>query len=357
MKKILCILSLFVLSTLAFSQTNLPPCDPNYASPNCTDYFGIANWANSPLPAGAITGFTIKASGSGYVTPVFTMTDTTGVGATAPTFTLDASGGLATVIGGGGGANYIAPQITIVDVGLNGTLAAPTCGGFGQPACGSGAVVLATIGAPLTPGTGIRKFVDTLTLPLANLPLGVPDTTTFPGSDFYVIALQEYTTKMHTDLPPTRLRGYVQLNNGTTGAPPPISYLGPTILAQKNRPVRVLFKNMLPIGAGGNLFIPVDTTYMGAGAPYTQNRATLHLHGGATPWISDGTPHQWTAPAGEAGPARGDSVQMVPDMWFDSANGYALIPSCAGQPTCTAAGTTPTNDPGPGNLTFFWTNQ
>ena len=23
---------------------------------------------------------------------------------------------------------------------------------------------------------------------------------------------------------------------------------------------------------------------------YTQNRATLHLHGGVTPWISDGTP-------------------------------------------------------------------
>ena len=31
---------------------------------------------------------------------------------------------------------------------------------------------------------------------------------------------------------------------------------------------------------------------------YTQNRATLHLHGGRTPWISDGTPHQWTVPAG-----------------------------------------------------------
>ncbi len=26
---------------------------------------------------------------------------------------------------------------------------------------------------------------------------------------------------------------------------------------------------------------------------------TLHLHGGITPWISDGTPHQWITPAGE----------------------------------------------------------
>ena len=33
---------------------------------------------------------------------------------------------------------------------------------------------------------------------------------------------------------------------------------------------------------------------------FAENRATLHLHGGITPWISDGTPHQWTTPAGES---------------------------------------------------------
>ena len=131
------------------------------------------------------------------------------------------------------------------------------------------------------------------------------------------------------------------------------SYLGPTIIATKNRPVRVLFKNLLPTGAGGNLFIPTDATYMGAGPPYTENRATLHLHGGATPWISDGTPHQWTSPAGETGPARGASVQFVPDMWFDAS--HNLIASCAGQRACAVAGAT--SDPGPGNLTLFWTNQ
>ena len=32
---------------------------------------------------------------------------------------------------------------------------------------------------------------------------------------------------------------------------------------------------------------------------FVKNRATLHLHGGNTPWISDGTPHQWITPAGE----------------------------------------------------------
>ncbi len=101
-------------------------------------------------------------------------------------------------------------------------------------------------------------------------------------------------------------------------------YLGPTIVAQKNRPVRVKFTNYLPAGAAGNLFLPVDTTIMGAGmgpngGDYTQNRATLHLHGGTTPWISDGTPFQWTTPGADATQyTRGASVQFVPDMWFDN---------------------------------------
>ena len=50
---------------------------------------------------------------------------------------------------------------------------------------------------------------------------------------------------------------------------------------------------------------------------YTENRATLHLHGGATPWISDGTPHQWTVPAGEqTSYKKGIATQNVPDMFL-----------------------------------------
>ena len=48
---------------------------------------------------------------------------------------------------------------------------------------------------------------------------------------------------------------------------------------------------------------------------FTENRATLHLHGGVTPWISDGTPHQWITPANETTPwPQGVSVENVPDM-------------------------------------------
>jgi FtsP/CotA-like multicopper oxidase with cupredoxin domain len=63
---------------------------------------------------------------------------------------------------------------------------------------------------------------------------------------------------------------------------------------------------------------------------YSENRATLHLHGGVTPWISDGTPHQWVTPDGESTDyPKGVSVSNVPDM----------------------------ADPGPGAETFFYTNQ
>jgi FtsP/CotA-like multicopper oxidase with cupredoxin domain len=209
----------------------------------------------------------------------------------------------------------------------------------------------------------LRKFMDSLPgLNQANnlgqmIPVAVPDTITFPGSDLYVIAVQEFTEKMHSQLKPTRLRGYVQLNKGTANGqnivnPAPIHYLGPLIVAQRDRPVRIILRNMLPVGSDGDLFIPTDTTAMGAGmgvygTEYTQNRATLHLHGGRTPWISDGTPHQWTAPAGEqTAYKKGISTQYVPDMWFNASG--QIVP--AGTPGAA-------NNPGEGAMTFFYTNQ
>jgi FtsP/CotA-like multicopper oxidase with cupredoxin domain len=184
----------------------------------------------------------------------------------------------------------------------------------------------------------------------------------------------------HSDLPPTLLRGYVQVSTaavpgegvpltntmldgtvvnitGFLGVTPP-HYLGPTIVATKDRPVRIKFYNLLPTGSDGNLFIPTDTTVMGSGMGpladmtmetdpqnpmcgmepkpaecYTENRATLHLHGGITPWISDGTPHQWITPANEATPyPEGVSVVPVPDM-------------------------DDTGDPADGVMTFYYTNQ
>ena len=44
------------------------------------------------------------------------------------------------------------------------------------------------------------------------IPVAVPDTESYPGSDYYEIALVQYAEQMHTNLPKTLLRGYVQLS-------------------------------------------------------------------------------------------------------------------------------------------------
>jgi len=224
----------------------------------------------------------------------------------------------------------------------------------------------------------LTKFVDTLsklcsagTNSLGQcIPVAVPDQATYDGSDYYEIELGEYTERMHSELPApgTKLRGYRQTNAGAPANQ--FHYLGPLISATKDRPVRIKFTNALD--PNSKLFLPIDTTIMGSGeymvdydpvtklpitpisGMFSENRATLHLHGGRTPWISDGTPHQWTAPAGDAsGYSKGISVSYVPDMWFTAAG--VTIPSCAGQTTCGVAGAT--NNPGDGSLTFYYTNQ
>ena len=348
-----------------------------------------------------VTALTIDNPGLGYFDPV--TVEITGGGGTgaAATATLDTRGRITGLTLTSSGSGYTsAPTIGFSDgVGANAVTAQAT-------ASLSDIVRAVTVTAGgtgyITPG--LRKFVDNLpvlgsvgangTNPVTKndlgqyIPVAIPDTTTYPGSDYYEIAVVQYREQMHKDLPGsgTLLRGYVQLStaavrgkhvaltnalvNGTTVpallpngeqayAVDKPHYLGPVVEATKNRPVRVLFRDLLPTGVNGDLFLPVDTTVMGAGAGpagadqpnmgigtdmqnpdcgktpkptwcYTENRSTIHLHGGVTPWISDGTPHQWITPAGESTdyPA-GVSVKNVPDM----------------------------PDPGPGAQTFFYTNQ
>ncbi len=208
-------------------------------------------------------------------------------------------------------------------------------------------------------GTAMRKFVDILPsiqglAPTTNagtgvtgsgakyIPLATPGTWPTDGADYYHIAVVEYTEQMHSDLPrATTLRGYVQIEepglstiapgskhvalsypNGSpmllpdaTGTQQQVyaydnpHYMGPVILATKDKAVRIKYSNLLPIGGAadsfgngvagrnGDLFVPVDPTL--PGGAYAENRVDVHLHGGLTPWISDGTPHQWTIPVGD----------------------------------------------------------
>lgn len=361
----------------------VPTGNPTNASLALPDYFGtVPNYANSPLPTsvsiqgdgidafatatvsgGVVTAITLVNGGSGYT---FAQVVVIGGGGSGATGTATITAGVITAIAlGSGGSNY----------------------SDGTPVVSGGA------GTP-----GIRKFVDALPQLGAApnglgqyLPVAVADKTTFdntagtsaPAADYYEIAVVQYQQQLSSSLPPTTLRGYVQVStsvvpgkhialtypDGTAILNPAGAqvyavdnpqYLGPVIIAQKDKPVRVKFDNYLPKGTtGGSLFIPVDPTIMGAGMGpnsglYSQDRATLHLHGGVTPWISDGTPDQWTTPVGSTEQyPKGVSTGYVPDMWYD-ANGNDIA-SCDNHTTCATAGAS--TNPGPGQMTFYYTNQ
>ncbi len=261
-----------------------------------------------------------------------------------------------------------------------------------SPTCQAG-----TIGTYYANSPKLRKFVDTLpslTPPGANkfgvagktgeyIPIAVADTTTYPGSEYFIIGVVEHAQWMHSDLQKaTTQRSYVQLYpklserpaalgttnpptkaiDGLTGQvlPSPVAlkypngkaitwpgtteqvygydnphYLGPIILTLTGVPVRTKMVNFLPTGRAtvnattkavtarnGDMFLPVDETLAGAGVTpagdkYPQNRVAFHLHGGDSPWISDGTPHQWVTAAGDPSPYKaGNRFMNAPDMPF-----------------------------------------
>jgi FtsP/CotA-like multicopper oxidase with cupredoxin domain len=307
-------------------------------------------------------------------------------------------------------------------------IATPPAGSATNPPTAADFTTIRTSGQPDINGwpnwansPPLRKFVDGLpglcndTLGNTNaggknllnqcIPVAVADKTTFPGSDYYEIEIVQYREQMHSDLPAvsggaggTLLRGYRQTNTTNADVLTP-HYLGPMIVATKDRPVRIKFTNSLPAGSNGNLFIPTDTTVMGSGpgptanrpwisaipartrtdadftdaeicenAPldcFRQNRANIHLHGGRTPWISDGTAHQWITPDAEfagtdANYSKGVSVAYVPDMWFLPGGGAMITntthpnSNCAGNTFCSVTGAT--NNPGEGAQTYYYTN-
>ena len=370
--------------------------------------------------AGTITAVVVDDPGSGYTSaPAVTIRNGTQFdplnfpegGAPA---TVSATLALSAVNVDAFGSGYTsAPDVVVTDPSGSGT--------------GADATALTDVGAITAISVdsagsgyldkGMRKFVDDLPgtctpggttdlCPTSGkfIPNAVAAETTYDGvkADEYVIGLVQYRTQFSADLPSgTLVRGYVQLETAANesisqhvpltnelldGTKVPVEggyfgvtapqYLGPFIGATKDKPVRITFRNLLPKGAAGDLFLPTDSSMMGSGmgpmgpmepdnastvidevrnpactqSPkplggtcFADNRATLHLHGGVTPWISDGTPHQWITPAGEGTDwPQGVSVQNVPDMKED--------PADPASPTLCEA----TDD---GCSTFFYSNQ
>jgi spore coat protein A, manganese oxidase len=178
---------------------------------------------------------------------------------------------------------------------------------------GAGALLLRSRAWPFAQSpTNVRKFVTTLPglgPSGANnigqyLPLATKTIQKFAGIDtaVYNIGAKEFSETMHPDLPgPTHFWGYY--DRATRDQ----KYLAGVIVAKRGTPVLLNVINQLP----NRQLIPIDTTIMAG--PLTVdgpnlmvgdlpfNRIATHLHGGFTPWFSDGTPCQWFDPTGMTG--------------------------------------------------------
>ena len=131
------------------------------------------------------------------------------------------------------------------------------------------------------------------------IPVAVPDgVRKWPGdivANHYTIDINQFTDKLHPDLPPTTLWGYNPCKALGVNGVPTQKHLGGIIVVHRGDPIQITFVNKLP-----NLHIlPVDLTIMGADG--AQNRTSTHLHGGFVPWVTDGGPNAWWDPQGGKG--------------------------------------------------------
>ena len=223
------------MAATAFAAAAIP--DPG----GVPHYFGpYGNWAFSPLPKGPVATVTVVDGGTGYsATPTVTVDDAyLRRGDFTPatvTATVD------------GWRHYRLHDRQRQAPGTwlpSSPSLTPT---------GTGALADAIIGGTLT--GGIRKFVDGLpglTPAGANnlgqyIPVAVPEPCTYSGqaADCYSIALVEYAEKMHSDLPATKLRGYVQL---ATAAVPGVHIRAPAESRCPTAPRRMVWTT--PITSG-----------------------------------------------------------------------------------------------------------
>ena len=155
--------------------------------------------------------------------------------------------------------------------------------------------------------TNIRKFVTTLPGlgPAGSnnigqyLPLATKTVASFAGAQIHVynLGVKQFGEKMHPDLPgATHFWGYYDIPTGDQ------KYLAGVVVAKRGTPVLFQVTNQLPNKA----IIPIDPTVMAGDngimvGDLPLNRIATHLHGGMTPWFSDGTPFQWFDPTGKTG--------------------------------------------------------
>jgi spore coat protein A len=162
----------------------------------------------------------------------------------------------------------------------------------------------------------LEKWVDPLPIPpvlKAKSQRPHPDDAKEKAA-YYRIAMRPLSYKVHRDMKPTAMWGYLG------------SFPGPTLEARSGEGVFVEWANELP----ARHFLPIDYTVHGADREKPEVRVVSHLHGGKVPAPSDGYPEDWYVPGKSATyfyPNRQDAA----GLWYhDHALGITRLNVYAG---------------------------
>ncbi len=170
--------------------------------------------------------------------------------------------------------------------------------------------------APALVPDKLTKFVDPLPIPAVAKSAGL---RTMAGGDtprvpYYRIGMSEIETKIHRDLPATRMWGYA-------GSSP-----GPTFETRSGEGLQVEWVNNLPT----RHMFEVDHNLHGAEADKPDARAIVHVHGAKAPPDSDGYPEDWYVP-GKSATYYYPNQQEAATLWYhDHAMGITRLNIYAG---------------------------
>lgn len=184
--------------------------------------------------------------------------------------------------------------------------------------------------APKPPTASLKMFVDPL---ITAIPTLTPDTTTYPGADYYQIFMAGGRWPFSSQLPVTAL-GTNPTTWGYGSGAAFLGYLGPTIQATSGRPVVVKYINNInpalphPLQASIDPTVPDPTMYPGL----VPGRVTPHLHGGFTEPGSDGHPYSWWTATGGVNGVAGQAGSHHTSLDSASPAGTALFGYSNAQP-------------------------
>ena len=162
----------------------------------------------------------------------------------------------------------------------------------------------------------LARFVDPLPLPVIAQPQGDRAVPGKPSErlPFYRVPMSAIASKLHRDLPATRLWSY-------GGSVPGVMFE-----TQSDQGLLVEWVNELP----PKHFLPIDYSLHGAERGNPEVRGVVHLHGAKAPPESDGYPEDWYVP-GQSRTYYYPNQQEPALLWYhDHAMGITRLNTYAG---------------------------